>query len=212
MSGLFITVEGSEGSGKSTGCAHLQSRFEQCGHRVVLTREPGGTRLGEVLRDIVLTRDDLACTAMSELLIVFAARAQHLADVIEPALARGDIVLCDRFTEASYAYQGAGRELGNEAVRVLEQLVHSERQPDLTLLLDVSPEIGLARAKSAGRLDKIERESMAFFERVRSGYLERARAHPERIRVIDGGPEPSEVQRVLWSTAAELATARGLAC
>ena len=212
MSGLFITLEGSEGSGKSSGAVFLQSRLQACGHSVLLTREPGGTQLGEVLRDIVLTREDLSCTAMAELLIVFAARAQHLEAVIEPALADGKVVLCDRFTEASYAYQGAGRALGSDAVGVLEQLVHGQRQPDLTLMLDVAPEIGMARARDAGRLDKIERESADFFERVRAGYLARAAAWPERIRVVDAAPAPDTVRAALWREVSTLLAARGLAC
>lgn len=198
--GLFITLEGSEGSGKSSAALFLQDQLRTRGHEVLVTREPGGTTLGEVLRDIVLTRDDLACTAMAELLIVFAARAQHLENVIEPGLSAGKIVLCDRFTEASYAYQGAGRSLGAEPVSVLEALVHEKRQPDMTLLLDVPPDIGLARAGRQGALDKIERESRDFFDRVREGYRTRAAQCPERIHVIDAEPPIETVQRTLWDT------------
>ncbi|MEM9604737.1 MAG: dTMP kinase [Pseudomonadota bacterium] len=206
--GLFITLEGSEGSGKSSGAAFLKSRLEADGHRVLLTREPGGTTLGEVLRDIVLTRDDLACTPMAELLIVFAARAQHIENRIKPALAQGVTVLCDRFTEASFAYQGGGRELGAARVCALEALVHSDLQPDLTLLLDVPPDVGLARARREGGLDKIERESAHFFERVRSAHLARAAAFPDRIRVIDGCPPAEQVQQALWdAVSARLAGA-----
>ncbi|MEM7378749.1 MAG: dTMP kinase [Pseudomonadota bacterium] len=200
--GLFITLEGSEGSGKSSGAAFLKARLEALGRRVLLTREPGGTALGEVLRDIVLTRDDLACTPMAELLIVFAARAQHIENCIKPALADGVTVLCDRFTEASFAYQGGGRELGAERVRTLEALVHSDLQPDLTLLLDVPPSVGLARAGRTGGLDKIERESARFFDRVRAAYLARAEAYPDRIRVIDGCPPADRVQQALWDAVA----------
>lgn len=199
MRGTFITFEGSEGSGKSSGAAYIKEKLELAGREVLLTREPGGTELGDVLRDIILMREDLHCTAMAELLLVFAARAQHIEKVIEPALVGGQVVLCDRFTEASYAYQGAGRSLGAASVATLESLVHSGLQPDITLLLDVPPSIGLARAAWQGSLDKIERQSGIFFERVRDAYLERAALWPERIRVIDATASIVDVQQVLWS-------------
>lgn len=194
MRGRFITVEGGEGVGKTTNLEYVRAALEQAGKRVRVTREPGGTPLAERIRELLL---DPANTGMSpdcELLLVFAARAEHLARVILPALADGEWVLCDRFTDATYAYQGGGRGLSRQRIAELEAMVQGEVRPDLTLLLDVPVEIGLARAGARGTLDRFEQEEAAFFERVRQAYRERAAAAPERYRVIDAGHPLAEVQ------------------
>jgi len=187
--GRFITFEGIEGAGKSTQLERLQRRLRDEDRQVVLTREPGGTPLGERLRGLLLDPEVGAMAAETELLLIFAARAEHLREVIEPALARGAWVLCDRFTDASFAYQGAGRGLGAERVAVLETWLQGAFRPDLVLLFDVAPQVGLERALSRGKRDRIESEDMAFFERARSAYLQRARADAGRYRVIDGAAD-----------------------
>ena len=197
MTGRFITIEGGEGAGKSTAQTFLADRLAARGISVLRTREPGGTPLAEAIRRNLLSLDEEAPVQMAELLLVFAARAQHLAKVIEPALQQGLWVLCDRFTDATYAYQGAGRGLSAELIGKLEALVQGDRRPDTVILLDMPPQIGLARAKARGALDRVEQEGQAFFERVRQGYLERAAAFPDRYVVIDAAEELSEVQASL---------------
>ena len=152
MRGKFLTIEGGEGAGKSTMMERVAAWLESAGHRVVQTREPGGTELAEKLRDILLDKTNTVVAPQAELLLVFAARAQHLAELIRPALRRGDTVLCDRFTDATWAYQGGGRELPAADIATLEQLVHGDLQPDLTLLLDLPVDVGLARASRRGRV------------------------------------------------------------
>ncbi|MDB4049060.1 dTMP kinase [Luminiphilus sp.] len=193
----FITIEGGEGAGKSTAQRFIAERLAERGITSVQTREPGGTPLAEAIRQTLLSVDGEAPVEMAELLLVFAARAQHLAKVIEPALARGDWVLSDRFTDATYAYQGAARGLSVEVISHLEQLVQSGRQPDKVLILDLPPEIGMARARSRGELDRFERENHDFYERVRAGYLQRAVAMPERYSVIDAGQDLAAVQSAM---------------
>lgn len=185
MRGKFITIEGGEGAGKSTMIDRVGAWLERAGHRVVRTREPGGTELAEKLRDILLDRDNATLSGTAELMLMFAARAQHLAERIRPALKRGDTVLCDRFTDATWAYQGGGRRLPRDDIETLEALVHGDLQPDLTLLLDLPVEQGLQRASDRSQADRFERESPEFFERVREAYLTRARNAPERFVVID---------------------------
>jgi len=184
--GRFITLEGIDGAGKSTHLAWLAEQIAARGHTVVATREPGGTPLGEALRELVL-REPMAHEG--ETLLMFAARREHLERVIRPALARGHWVLCDRFTDATYAYQGGGHGVPRERIRELEQWIHGDCQPELTLLFDVPTEVSRARlqnAEASGRLlDKFEREAGTFFERVRSAYLERVASDPRRFRVID---------------------------
>ncbi len=192
--GLFITIEGIEGVGKSTNLAHVRGFLEAASIPVVCTREPGGTPLAESIRDLLLAPRSERVAEWTELLLVFAARAQHLAEVIEPALAHGDWVLCDRFTDATYAYQGGGRGLDRAAVAALEQLVQGGRRPDCTLLLDAPVTLGLERAGRRGALDRFERERVDFFERVREVYLSRAAAEPQRLRVIDASRPLAEVQ------------------
>lgn len=190
MSGLargrFVTFEGIEGAGKSTQLERLTARLRAGGLEVVVTREPGGTPLGERLRDLLLDPDVGAMAAETELLLIFAARAEHLRRVIEPALARGAWVLCDRFTDASFAYQGAGRRLGAHKVAVLENWLQGDLRPSLVLLFDVPAQVGLERALARGKRDRMENEDLDFFERARGAYLARARAEPQRYRVIDG--------------------------
>jgi dTMP kinase len=183
--GRFITVEGVEGAGKSTHLATIRSWIEQRAIDLVVTREPGGTELGERVRALLLDPAYQGMTDLAELLLVFAARAEHIARIIEPALAAGRWVLSDRFTDASYAYQGGGREMGPGPVATLETLVQGTLRPDLTLLLDVPPATGLARIGHRGPADRFERESLAFFERVRAAYLARAATAPARYRVVD---------------------------
>jgi len=193
MSGRFITMEGGEGAGKSTMMDRVADWLAGSGHRVIRTREPGGTELAEQLRDMLLDRDNLLLSEKAELLLMFAARAQHLDELIRPALARGDWVLCDRFTDATWAYQGGGRRLPAEDIAALESLVHGDLQPDLTLLLDLPVEQGLQRASNRSRADRFELESNGFFQRVRNAYLERAAAFPERFAVIDAAPGVDQV-------------------
>ncbi len=184
--GLFITIEGIEGVGKSTNMDFVHQSLLASGIQVVLTREPGGTELGEKIRDLLLDHRNQSMVEDTELLLMFAARAQHLAEVIKPALARGQWVLCDRFTDATYAYQGGGRGIDTTRIAQLEQWVQDELRPDATLLLDAPVEIGLARA--AGRdqaADRFEREQQAFFVKVRKAYLELAGKNPGRYCVID---------------------------
>jgi dTMP kinase len=197
VTGLFITLEGPEGAGKSTNREYLAERLRAAGIDVVLTREPGGTPLAERIRELLLAPSDEAMCADTELLLVFAARAQHLAEVIRPALARGAVVLCDRFTDATYAYQGGGRGLSPERIAVLEQFVQNGLQPDLTLVFDLPVEVGLARASARGRLDRFEQEGRVFFDAVRSTYLKRAAADPVRYRLVDAAQSLEQVQRAL---------------
>lgn len=183
----FITVEGTEGVGKSTNIDFIHERLSNAGVSVCVTREPGGTRLGEELREVLLAVRDHAVDPVAELLLIFAARAQHLKEVIEPALAAGQWVLCDRFTDATYAYQGGGRGVDCSIIEQLENLVQGTRRPDYTVLLDVDVATGMERARGRGELDRFEREALAFFERVRSAYLELAASQPQRFAVIDAG-------------------------
>ena len=195
MSGLFITLEGPEGAGKSTNREYLAARLKEHGIEVVLSREPGGTPLAERIRELLLTPSDEVMNSDTELLLVFAARAQHLAEVIRPALRRGAVVLCDRFTDATYAYQGGGRGLSEARIAELERFVQGDLRPDLTLVFDLPVEVGLARAAARGRLDRFEQEGQGFFEAVRQAYLQRAQKAPERYRVLDAAQTLEQVQR-----------------
>ena len=190
----FLTIEGVEGGGKSTHLGHIEGLLKAAGKSVVVTREPGGTKLGEALRAVLLDPKRDAMHADAELLLMFAARAEHLAKVIKPALADGKWVVCDRFTDATYAYQGGGREIPAERIAALEEWVQGELRPDLTLILDVPVEVGLARANSRGSADRFEQEKVAFFERVREAYLARARTDTSRYHVVDARGSIEEVQ------------------
>ncbi|MFV3416108.1 dTMP kinase [Pseudomonas nitroreducens] len=197
MTGLFITLEGPEGAGKSTNREYLAERLRERGIEVQLTREPGGTPLAERIRELLLDPSDEKMAVDTELLLVFAARAQHIAEVIRPALERGAVVLCDRFTDATYAYQGGGRGLPVERIAQLESFVQGGLRPDLTLVFDLPVEIGLSRAAARGRLDRFEQEGRAFFDAVRNTYLDRARAEPARYRILDAAQSLADVQRDL---------------
>lgn len=196
MSGLFITLEGPEGAGKSTNRDYLADRLRTRGLPVLLTREPGGTPLAERIRELLLAPCAEPMSADTELLLMFAARAQHLERVIRPALRQGMVVLCDRFTDATYAYQGGGRGLASERIAILEDFVQGALRPDLILVFDLPVEIGLRRAAERGRLDRFEQEDRKFFEAVRSTYLQRAASSP-RYRVIDASQPLADVQQAL---------------
>ncbi len=199
--GLFITVEGIEGVGKTTHIGFIAARLEEAGHRVVQTREPGGTKTGESIRQILLNTGGQSICFEAELLLIFAARAQHISEVIRPAMDEGALVLSDRFTDASYAYQGAGRGISSEKIGALEYWVQGALRPDLTLLLDAPVEVGLARVGKRSlfntRADRFESEDSAFFERVRQGYLQLAAAEPTRIAVLDATASIAEVQAAI---------------
>lgn len=199
--GIFITLEGIEGAGKSTHAAYLAELLQEHGHKVLVTREPGGTALGEQVRAILLQHNALNINAMSELLLMFAARAQHVAEIIRPALAQGKTVICDRFTDSSYAYQGGGRKISSEHIRILANLVHPQLTPGLTLLFDVKAETGLARVKAVTEADRFESENMSFFTAVRAAYLELAEAEPDRIKIINAGQGlvaiQTEIRRIM---------------
>jgi dTMP kinase len=183
--GCFITLEGVEGAGKSSAIAILEDWISSRGIALLTTREPGGTRLGEAVRELLLSHRHTGMCVEAELLLIFAARAEHLQQRIEPALRAGDWVLCDRFTDATYAYQGGGRGLARARLEVLEHWVQGARRPDHTILLDVPVDLGLARAGKRSSPDRFERETAAFFERVRQAYLSIARREPQRVHVVD---------------------------
>jgi dTMP kinase len=208
--GVFITFEGGEGVGKSTNIAFLEDYLKSRGVELVVTREPGGTRIGEEIRRLLLQIRDDAVAPMAELLMIFAARAQHIAEIIEPALASGKWVLCDRFTDATYAYQCGGRGLEAGQVRMLETLVQGELRPDCTILLDAPVATGMARADGRGELDRFEQEHELFFERVRATYLRLAHEGSGRYRVIDASLPLEEVQKQLLATCRELFTVWGV--
>jgi dTMP kinase len=203
MRGRFITFEGGEGAGKSTQLARAAEWLRTRGVEVVVTREPGGTPRAERLRVILLERDDEPMPQSCELLLMFAARAAHLENLVRPAVARGAWVLCDRFTDATYAYQGGGRGLPRAQIDALVDIVHPDLQPDLTLLLDLPVSDGMARAATRNGSrgpDRFEAEQQAFFERVRATYLERARHEPGRFRVIDAAGAPDDVAQAARAT------------
>jgi dTMP kinase len=194
MRGNFITLEGIDGAGKSTHLAWLADLLRQRGLQVCVTREPGGTELGEKLRALLLDRKQ-GMHLETEAMLMFAARREHLDKVIEPALARGEWVICDRFTDATFAYQGSGRGADWARLAILEQWVHGAMKPDLTLLFDVAPEIGRQRAGSIKAPDRFEQEENDFFQRVRDGYLRRAREDASRIRVIDASASVEHIRQ-----------------
>ena len=188
--GRFITIEGVEGVGKSTNISLIQEIVQAHGYDVLVTREPGGTPTGERIRQILLDKEEQSMTAMTELLLMFAARAQHVSQVIEPAMAAGTWVISDRFTDSSYAYQGGGRELGPDLVSTVEELTLGDFRADLTIVLDLDIKTGLERATRETEADRFESEQESFFERVRSAFL--ARATEARYQVIDAG-QPIEL-------------------
>ncbi len=196
MGNAFITLEGIEGVGKSTNLAYVEQLLVAAGHKVVVTREPGGTPLGEKIRRWVLVEEHAGLSAEVEVLLMFAARAQHLDDVIRPALAAGAWVLCDRFTDATFAYQGAGRGADPDFLDALKRAVQRDLEPDLTLLFDAPVEVGFERISDRDP-DNFEREERAFFDRVRAAYLALAEHHPQRIKKIDAAQPLEAVQQEL---------------
>ena len=209
MSGRFITIEGGEGVGKSTQIAAVRATVEDAGFEVLLTREPGGTERAERIRELLLAPGDEPMPPTCELLLMFAARATHIENVIRPALMRGAWVICDRFTDATYAYQGGGRGMSRDQIALLEHTVQGDLRPHLTLLLDAPVELALQRARvrnaeqgnAAG--DRFEREQTAFFERVRAAYLAIAASDPQRVRVIDAARELAIVKSDVCSVVAD---------
>lgn len=197
MKGLFVTLEGIEGAGKSSALGVIERYFADRGRECLVTREPGGTALGEQIRAWLLDRASVV-DRDAETLLIFAARAQHLATVIRPALEAGKVVVCDRFTDATYAYQGAARGLGFDRIAVLEQWTQGALRPDLTFLLDVPVATSVARlVRREGMLDRFEQEAGSFFEQVREGYRRRAQEDPARIRRVDATGSPEQVQAAL---------------
>lgn len=210
MTGVFITVEGIEGVGKTTNMSFVQNFLRSYGVELAVTREPGGTPLAEKIRALLLDHSEEALNEDAELLLVFAARAQHLSQLIKPALEQGSWVLSDRFTDATYAYQGGGRGLSLDMIAQLEQAVQGDLRPDLTLLLDVPVDIGMARAGKRGELDRFEREKQAFFEKVRDTYLARAAAEPDRFAIIDASQPLNQVQADIAAALTPFLARQGL--
>lgn len=191
--GRFITLEGGEGAGKTTQLECIRRWWQARGREVVVTREPGGTALGEQIREILLANREDSISVDSEILLMFAARAQHIQQIVRPALTAGQIVICDRFTDATYAYQGGGRGVPAARIAVLETWAQADLRPDLTFLFDVPVDVGRARAARRGEPDRFEREQREFFTRVRAAYLARAQAEPKRFRVIDADRTPEAI-------------------
>jgi len=208
--GRFVTFEGIEGAGKTTQVTRLAERLRQRGHRVITTREPGGTEVGRQLRAILLRPAEQPMASRTELLLYAADRAQHLDQVVLPALGRGDVVLCDRYLDATLAYQGHGRGIAAEEILELHRRAPLDLRPQRTVLIDLETSMGLSRARdrdhgeTARREGRFEAEELAFHERVRRGYLELARVEPARFRVVDGAGDPSGIEREVWSAFADL--------
>ena len=191
----FITLEGIEGVGKTSNRDYIRALLEESGQQCVVTREPGGTPLGESLRGLLLQHSDEQMSDDAELLMMFAARAEHIKKIIQPALDAGQYVLCDRFTEATYAYQGGGRQLDVSKIADLESWVQGDLRPDLTIILDAPVDVGRERAGKRSAPDRIEKEKNDFFERVRQAYLDLAKQHPERICTVDASLALEQVQQ-----------------
>lgn len=209
MTGLFVSLEGGEGAGKSTLLEGLRRHLEAAGRDVLYTREPGGTPLGEAIRELVLAPAHRGIVAESELLLMFAARAQLVQEQLRPALAAGRWVVCDRYVDASYAYQGGGRGIESKRIAELERIATGGLVPDLTLLLDLPVAHGRTRAGQRGGADRIEAERDEFFERVRDAYLARARAEPRRFCVIDASQPPQQVLQAALAAIERLAAGAG---
>lgn len=197
QTGKFITVEGVEGVGKTTNIAYIENYLQKRGINYIQTREPGGTPLAEDIRNLLLQNRDESFDSTAELLLMFAARAQHLHQKILPALRSGTWVLCDRFTDATYAYQGGGRNLDVSLIAQLEQMVQGDLRPDLTIVLDLPVAIGLQRAAARSDKDRFENEAESFFERVRNAYLTQVQQNPERYAVVDASGDIESVQQRL---------------
>jgi dTMP kinase len=204
MSGLFITFEGPEGAGKSTNLQFFAAALREAGCDPLLTREPGGTPIAEKIRGVLLSHHDEVMCSDAELLLMFAARAQHLDRLIRPALEQGQVVLSDRFTDATSAYQGGGRGIATQRIAALEDWVQGSLRPDLTIVFDVPVEIGMRRARARSELDRFEVEQTAFFESVRQTYLDRAAADPGRYRVIDSSGTLDDVAEAMRPLIAQV--------
>lgn len=191
----FITLEGIEGVGKTSNRDYIRALLETTGKQCIVTREPGGTPLGESLRELLLQHSDEQMSDDAELLMMFAARAEHIKKIIQPALDAGQYVLCDRFTEATYAYQGGGRQLSTTKIADLESWVQGDLRPDLTIILDAPVDVGRERAGKRSAPDRIEKEKNDFFERVRNAYLDLAKQHPDRICTVDASLTLEQVQQ-----------------
>lgn len=205
MSGLFITIEGVEGAGKTTQLKRLHRYLDELGYSVIVTREPGGTPVSEAVRLLLLDPSHTGMAPVTELLLYEAARAQHVAELIRPALDAGKTVLCDRFADSTTAYQGAGRALAPDDILALHNLATGGLWPDLTLVLDLPVKTGLERARNRGRYDRLEQETLSFHERVRDGFHELARREPERIKVIDATGSVEEIAAVIRTQVGALA-------
>jgi len=198
--GSFISLEGSEGVGKTSSLKFIEDQIRKLGHDVLITREPGGTDLAEQIRGLLLADRQEPVESKTELLLMFASRYQHVTQVIKPALDQGTWVICDRFVDASYAYQGGGRGISVEQIEQLEHWCLGHFKPDLTLLLDMSVEEGLERTKKRGKADRFETEKMAFYENIRRAYLNRAKTDPKRMKIIDASPSMAQVQQSIKQT------------
>jgi len=207
QTGKFITIEGGEGAGKSTNISFIKDYLEQHAIEVVLTREPGGTPLSERLREILLDKNEANMCSDTELLLMFAARAQHLNEVIMPSIKKGKWVICDRFTDATYAYQGGGRGIAFERIAALENWVQGDVRPDMTIIFDLPVDVGLSRASNRSEPDRFEQENIDFFTRVRNAYLDRARQFPERYAIVNAEPQLDIVQQDLLSVLKTLVQA-----
>ncbi len=205
--GKFITLEGGEGVGKSTNLSFIKKQLEKKGINVITTREPGGTTFAEKIRVLLLENREEKVSEQTELLLMFAARAQHIYHIIQPALSQGKWVLCDRFTDATYAYQGGGRSMDMQMISWLEDKIQGTLRPDLTLLLDAPIDVGIDRANKRGELDRFESEKRSFFERVREVYLQRAQKFPEQIKVINANQALDKVQGEISFQIQKLLTA-----
>lgn len=194
MNGLFITLEGIEGSGKSTQLAYVVEYLQKKNKDVVCTREPGGTMVGEKIRNILLDKNLPSMNIETELMLMCAARVEHVKSVIEPALNQGKYVVCDRFFDATYAYQGFGRGINIDRIDELREFSIGNLQPDMTLLLDVTLDVSVSRVDARGERDRFENEKLAFYEKIRSGYLEMAKKQPARVKIIDATKSISDVQ------------------
>ncbi len=210
MPGLFITFEGPEGAGKSTQVKHLKASLEAAGHSVLATREPGGTPLGDRLRQIVLLEPDVPITPVAEFLIYSASRAQIVHDVIRPALNDGRVVIVDRYADSSLAYQGYGRGLNMPWLKEVTWEATGGLRPDITILLDLEPEIGLRRAAQTGSLDRLERADLSFHHRVRNGFLELANAEPERFLVLNALEQPDALAAIILAAVTGALNGSGL--
>lgn len=208
MAGVFITIEGPEGSGKSTQAERLVAFLEGQGLPVTATREPGGTSVGERIRALVLDPAHREMSPATEALLFAASRAQFVAEVVRPALAAGRVVVSQRYVDASLAYQGHARGLGVEVVREVNRLATGDVRPDLTVLLDIPPEVGLGRVRAKAHVDRIEQEDLAFYRKVRDGFLAIARAEPDRVRIVRGDRPVDEVQGEIRERVLELLRAR----